>query len=163
MNSLGSMNELKNERDIFIISIYRAILMELLYNQKREIIEQNMSDSQVGSRKKHIINHTWILNGIINENLKSKKNHPIDVGIYDVRQCFDGLWPEDCLNDFYAYGIQDSDLSLLYNGCQDIEIKVRTPVGNTQTAKIDKNTHARGCDWFTCMFCDNLFIWKRVH
>ena len=60
------------------------------------------------------------------------------MGIYDVRQCFDGLWPKDCLKDFYAYGIQDSDLSLLYNGCQHIEIKVKTPHGNTQKAKIDK-------------------------
>ena len=53
-----------------------------------------MSDSQVGARSsKNIRNHTWILNGIINESNKSKKNSPINIGVYDVRQCFDGLWP----------------------------------------------------------------------
>ena len=110
----GSMNDLKNERGIFIVSIYRSILMKLLYNDKMEILDKNMSDSQVGARKnKNIRNHTWILNGVINEVLKKKSNTPIDIQIADVRQCFDGLWPEECLNDLFQYGIQDDALPLL--------------------------------------------------
>ena len=113
--------------------------MKLVYNDKMEILDKNMSDSQVGARKnKNIRNHTWILNGIINEVLKKKNNTPIDIQIVDVRQCFDGLWPEECLNDLYQYGIQDDCLPLLYNGFSDIEIKVKTPVGITQAAKIEK-------------------------
>ena len=34
----GSMNDLKNERGIFIVIIYMAILMKLLYNEKKEKI-----------------------------------------------------------------------------------------------------------------------------
>ena len=68
----GSMNDLKNERGIFLVSIYRSILIKLLYNDNRTIIDENMSDSQVGARRnKNIRNHTWILNGVINEVLKS--------------------------------------------------------------------------------------------
>ena len=47
----GSMNNLKNERGIFLVSIYRSILMKLLYNDNRKLIEENMSDSQVGARR----------------------------------------------------------------------------------------------------------------
>ena len=142
----GSMNDLK-KRGIFLVSIYRSVLMKLVYNDKMEILDKNMSDSQVGARKnKNIRNHTWILNGIINEVLKMKYNTPIDIQIVDVRQCFDGLWPEECLNDLYQYGIQDDCLPLLYNGFSDIEIKVKTPVGITQAAKIEK-TVMQGDVW----------------
>ena len=69
----GSMNDLKNERGIFLVSIYRSVLMKLVYNDKMEILDKNMSDSQVGARKnKNIGNHTWILNDIINKVLKKK-------------------------------------------------------------------------------------------
>ena len=74
---------------------------------------------------------------MINEVLKKKNNNPIDIQIVDVRQCFDSLWPEESLNDLFQYGIQDDCLQLLYNGCSDIKIKVKTPVGLTQEAKID--------------------------
>ena len=143
----GSMNDLKNERGIFLVSIYRAILMKLVYNDKMKILDENMSDSQVGARKnKNIRNHTWILNGVINEVLKKKSNSPVDIQIVDVKQCFDGLWPEECFNDLYQYGIQDDCLPLLYNGCQNINIKVKTPVGTTQEATIEK-TVMQGDVW----------------
>ena len=143
----GPMNDLKNERGIFLVSIYRSILMKLLYNDNRKIIDENMSDSQVGARRnKNIRNHTWVLNGVINEVLKSKNNPPLDVQIVDVKQCFDGLWPEECMNDLFQYGIKNYALPLLYDGCSDIEIKVKTPVGITHAAKID-NTVMQGDVW----------------
>ena len=112
-----------------------------------KILDENMSDSQVGARKnKNIRNHTWILNGVINEVLKKKSNSPVDIQIVDVKQCFDGLWPEECFNDLYQYGIKDDCLPLLYNGCQNINIKVKTPVGTTQEATIEK-TVMQGDVW----------------
>ena len=96
----GPMNDLKNESWIFLVSIYRAILMKLLYNDCRKIIEKDMSDSQVGAIiNKSIRNHTWVLNGVINEVLKSKNNPPLAIQTVDVKQCFVGLWPEECIND----------------------------------------------------------------
>ena len=121
--------------------------MKLVYNDKMKILDENMSDSQVGARKnKSIRNHTWILNGVINEVLKKKKNRPIYIQIVDVKQCFDRLWPEKSLNDLFWYGIQDDCLPLLYNSCSDIQIKVKTPVGTTQGAEIDK-TVMQGDVW----------------
>ena len=48
----GSRLLLKNERGIFRVAILRFILMRLIYNTKYEKIDKNMSDRQMGARKK---------------------------------------------------------------------------------------------------------------
>ena len=50
------------------------------------------------------------------------------------------------MNDLFQYGIKSDCLPLLYNGCSDIEIQVKTPMGLTQAAKIDK-TVMQGDVW----------------
>ena len=73
--------------------------MKMIYVDKYDDIDANMSDSQVGGRKgNHIRNHIWVLNGIICDVLSSKSRKPIDVQIFDYRQCFDSLWLEECMN-----------------------------------------------------------------
>ena len=63
----GKMNSLENDRGIFIINIFRSILLKLIYKEEYETIDSNMSDSNIGARKrKNIRNHIFILNGIIN-------------------------------------------------------------------------------------------------
>ena len=62
----GSKNDLINERGIFVVSTFRAILMKLLYNDKVDTLEEQMSTSQVGGRKNmNVRNHIWVLNSII--------------------------------------------------------------------------------------------------
>ena len=48
----GSKFLLKNKRGIFILSAVRTIFMRLLYNTQYETINKNMSDRNVGGRKK---------------------------------------------------------------------------------------------------------------
>ena len=48
----GSKLLLENQRGIFRISVLRGILMRLIYNEKYEIIDSNMSDCQMGARKR---------------------------------------------------------------------------------------------------------------
>ena len=128
--------------------------MKLLYNDNRKILDENMSYFQVGARRnKKIRNHTWILNGVIYEVLKSKNNPPIDIQIVDVKQCFDGLRPEECMDDLVQYDIKSDCLPLLYNGCSDIEIQVKTPIGLTQAAR--KDCYAGRCLGLPCIFCNH--------
>ena len=76
-----------------------------------------MSDSQVGGRKKRsICNHLFVLYSVINDAQVSKR--PIDINLYDVEKCFDGLWLDECLNDFYEAGIHDDKLALIHKGNQ---------------------------------------------
>ena len=80
----GSRIEPTNERGIFRISVLRYILMRLIYNMKYPAIDALMSDCQMGARKKKgCKNNIFIINGIIHDVLKSKKNNPVLLQIYD--------------------------------------------------------------------------------
>ena len=46
----GKKCDLSNERGIFIVSIFRYIMMRLMYRDKYDIIDANMSDSNIGAR-----------------------------------------------------------------------------------------------------------------
>ncbi len=148
----GSKNDLNSERGIFIVSIYRSIIMKLLYRDKYKTIESNMSISQVGARKNmNVRNYIWVLNAIIHDTLKNKKCDPIDLQILDIRQCFDSLWSEECISDLYQYGVKDSTLNLLYDSCKTSQVAVWTPVGLTERKNIE-NTVMQG-DVFGPIFC----------
>ena len=140
----GSKNELKSERGIFIVSTYRSIFMKLLFKDKYQQIENNMSSSQIGARKKvNVRNHLWILNSIIQDVLKKKS---IDLKQLDIRQCFDGLWPEECLSDIFRYGVQDHTINMLYDACKSTQVAMQTPVGITERKEIAK-TVMQGDVW----------------
>ena len=88
----GEKCDLQNDRG--------SILMRLIYLDKYEVLDQSMSDSQVGAKKgKSVRNHIWILNGVICDVLSSKKIPQIDLQIFDYKQCFDSLWLQECMND----------------------------------------------------------------
>ena len=64
-------------------------------------MNENMSDCNVGSRKKrNMKDHLLIIHGIINSVVNGNEEC-IDIQIYDLEKAFDGLWLEDCLNDIY--------------------------------------------------------------
>ena len=148
----GEKSDLNNDRGIFIVTIFHSLMMKLIYKDIYEIIDASMSDSQIGSRKgKNIRNHIWVLNSVISDTLSSKKKKPIDLGVYDYRQCFDGLWLEECLNDMYSGGLKDDKFNLLHNVNQHVNIAVKTPVGKTEVETIN-NVVMQG-DVFGPMLC----------
>ena len=126
--------------------------MKLIYQEIYEIIDKSMSDSQIGSRKgKNIRNHVWILNSILSDVLNTKKKKSVDIQIYDYKQCFDGLWLEECLNDMYTGGLKDNKLNLLYNANSIVNIVVKTAVGKTKQSSI-QNCVIQG-DVFAPLLC----------
>ena len=150
----GDKSNLENDRGIFIVTILRSILMKLIYNDEYECIDNSMSDSQVGARKKkNIRNHIWIVNGVICDVLSRKAKKPIDVHIYDYRQCFDSLWLEECLNDLYDSGLKNDKLALLFNINRNVEVVVKTPAGKTDRGNI-QNVITQG-DVFGPLLCSN--------
>ena len=148
----GSKRDLENERGIFVVTILRSILTRLIYIDYYSILDISMSDSQIGARKgKNIRNHLWIVYGVISDVLSSKTKKPIDIQLFDYKQCFDSLWLQECMNDFYSAGVQDDKFALLYNINANVEIAVRTPVGKTTRENIS-NAITQG-DVFGAMFC----------
>ena len=151
----GEKYNLENDRGIFLVSIFRSILMRLIYKNKYQTIDKNMSDSQVGARKgKSVRNHVWILNGIIQDVLSSKTKTPVDIQIFDYKQCFDTLWLEECLNNIYDSGVQDDQLALLYSINSHVNVAIKTPIGRT-TRKSIFNVITQG-DVFSPILCGNL-------
>ena len=92
-----------------------------------------------------------MLNGIICDILSSKKKSPVDIQIFDYKQCFDSLWLKDCLNDIYTGGLNDDKLALLYNINNNVKVAVKTPVGKTDHGNIE-NAIIQG-DVFAPILC----------
>ena len=111
--------------------------MRLIYLDKYVLSDKSMSDSQVGARKgKNVRNHIWMVNGIIADVLSSKSKKPVDIQIYDYKQCFDSLWLKECMNDLYSAGMNDDKFALLYNANTKVDIAIKTPVGKTERQSI---------------------------
>ena len=133
----GEKSSLENDRGIFLVNVLRNILMKLVYNDNYKIVDESMSDSQVGARRnKNIRNHIFLLNGMINEAMQSKRN--IEILIYDYRQCFDSLWLEECINDLFDAGIQNDHLPLIFEANKTNQVAVKTPFGLTNRKSVER-------------------------
>ena len=65
-------------------------------NDIYEVVDDNMSDSNVGGRKGRTIrDNLFIINGIINYALDEKID--IDINLYDIAKCFDAMWYQDTM------------------------------------------------------------------
>ena len=98
----------------------------------------------------NVRNHVWVLNGVIQDVLNRREAESIDVQILDIKQCFDKLWPEECLSDLYQYGIKDHTINLLYDGSLNNNIAIQTPVGITERKQVNK-TVMQGDIWGPAM------------
>ena len=109
---------------------------KLILSDIRDTVDSNMSDSQVGTRKKRSIrNHLFVLNSVINSVMK-KEGRAIDIQFYDIKKCFDTLWLHQCCNYLYEAGIKDDNLSLIYKGNSVNRITVLSPAGASKEAEI---------------------------
>ena len=95
----GPKNEMDSDRGVFNVTIFRHILDRLIYNDEYEKVDQNMTDSNVGARKKrNIRDNIYVLNAVMNSVLK-KEMGCVDLQIYDVSQSFGSLWlQEGCMS-----------------------------------------------------------------
>ena len=60
--SSGSRHDLESDRGIFSLSIWRKLIDKMIYLEKYPLIDQNMSDSNVGARKQKNIKKTPVYN-----------------------------------------------------------------------------------------------------
>ncbi len=145
----GSRFELVNDRGIFNMSIFRKIVDRLIYDDKYEHIDANMSDSNVGGRKgRSIRNHLFIVYGIINS-VMNNESPPIDIQLYDLKQCFDAMWLEESMNDIcetIPRDEWDKKIALVYKNNSNNQVAVKTPFGLTERIDIN-NIVTQGGVW----------------
>ena len=144
------------------MNIFRSIIMKLAYKDKYEIVDSNMSDSNVGARKhKNIRNHRFVKTGIMNDVL-ANKNESIDVQILDYKQCFDSMWLEEATNDLWEAGITDDKLALIFKSNEQVNVGVKTPFGMTERKMLDKIV-MQG-EIFGPLGCSvEGYLWKGMH
>ena len=123
-----NLQDISNHRGVFLINKLRGLLMRMLLNDHYQIIDDFMSDSNIGGRKERgIRDHLFIVNGVIHEHFNSNK--PVTFQILDYASCFDSMWQEEVTNDLFDAGIQNDKLALLYDINRTNNITVQTPVG----------------------------------
>ena len=111
-----SLHDIQNQRGIFLLSVFRTIIMKLLLKDCYEKVDKFMSDANAGGRKgKRVQDHLFIINGIIFEHARHKTNKHISIGIYDCEQCFDSLWQDEVINNLYDAGIQNKNCPFCKN------------------------------------------------
>ena len=117
-----------------MVSVLRMILDSLIYEDKYQVLDMNMSNSNVGARKqRNIRDHLFVVHGIMNSILNGEAA-PIDIQIYDVEKCFDALWLEDCMLDMFdtlPAEERDDKLALVYEMNKENYVVVNTAVGLT--------------------------------
>ena len=131
----GSKQDLNNDRGIFVVCVLRMILDSLIYQEKYPLIDSQMSNSNIGARKhRNIRDHLFIVYAVINSVINGNAD-PIDIQIYDVEKCFDGLWLKDCMLDLcenLPKNERDDKMSLLYKMNTENQVAINTAIGQTE-------------------------------
>ena len=97
----GDRSSFDSYRGLFRTPVFRNILDKLLYFDMYNVIDDNLTDCNVGSRKRrNIRDNLFVINAISNE-AKCKSNQPCDICVNDVRKCYDILWLQECINDIW--------------------------------------------------------------
>ena len=147
----GSRKEFENYRGIFRVCILRTILDRLIYNDEYPTIDENMTDTNVGARKKrNIRDNIFVINAITNHTIR-RSVKGIDIQIFDAYKCFDKLWAKECINDMFENGFKSDKLPLLVKENEGAQVAIKTSRGITKRVDIS-NVIMQGTVWGS-LFC----------
>ena len=135
----GGKCDLNNDRGVHSVTKFRAIIDKLLYNDKYSEIDSNMSDCNVGGRRNRSIrDNLFVIYAVINDALSYQKV-AIDIQFYDQRQCFDGMWYEETMNDMWeSMNTKDDKFALISEMNSSVDLFVKTPVGDSEVFTLER-------------------------
>ena len=114
----------------------RSVIDRLAYNDYYQIVDQKMSDSNVGGRvNRSIVDNLFVIYAIQNEALR--KNISVDVLLMDLSKCFDKMWSQETMNDLFDLGVQNDRFVLVSKMNEECIVTVKTPVGVTDTFTLE--------------------------
>ena len=142
----GSRNDFDCYRGIFRVTIFRSILDRLIYNDEYNNIDGNLTDCNVGARKKrNIRDNIFVINAIMNS-VKKKNEEALDFQVYDIEKCFDALWLHEVINCLYEAGLRNDKLPLLFLENNNAQVAIKSNGGLSQRVSI-KNIIMQGSVW----------------
>ena len=128
------------------MTVLRSVLDRLMYNDMYHIIDENLTDGNVGARKnRNIRDNLFVLGAVVNSVVKGKEA-PIQLQVQDVEKCFDKLWLEATTNALYESGMNNNMLNLIYNENKQAKIAVKIN-GNLSKRVTVKNVEMQGSVW----------------
>ena len=149
--------DMGNQRGIFGLTIFKKILHNLILNDLYDDIDKNMTDSNIGGRKKRMpADHLFVLYGIMDSVLNDKNKDPIDILVFDVEKAFDKLFLEECANDLLDVlpeSNKDDKINLLYLSNESSSVSVNTPFGPTNRIEVNRIVEQGGSSGG--IFCAN--------
>ena len=133
----SSRLSLDNQRGIFSVVKIRSILDKLLYEDIYPEVDEKMSDSNVGARKKRSIrDNLFVLYSVMGDALDSGID--LEVAYYDLAKCFDSMWWEGTSNDLWDKNVTDDKFALICALNQQCNVSVKTTVGQTDRFELRK-------------------------
>ena len=122
----GSHKDFNNYRGVFRVTVLRSILDRLTYNDAYSTIDENLTDGNVGARKRRNIRDNIFIVGAVSNSVLNGKQQPIQITVTDVEKCFDKLWLQATINALYEAGLTCDILNLLYieNKTAQVAVKV---------------------------------------
>ena len=142
----GPRNEFSSYRGIFRVSVFRAILDRLIYNDEYPNIDKNLSDSNVGARKtRNVRDNIFVLNAILNSH-KNNLKEALDLQVYDVEQCFDAMWLHEVISSLFSAGMTNDKLPLLFLENRNAQVAIKTSGGISKRTTIS-NIIMQGSVW----------------
>ena len=106
---------------MFRVTVFRSILDRLIYNDSYHIVDEHLTDGNVGARKyRNIRDNIFVLGTVTNSVINGNQN-PIQVQIQDA----DKLWLQETTNALYEAGIQRDMLNLLFLENQRAQVAIK--------------------------------------
>ena len=65
-----------------------------MYNDSSEMIDENLTDGNVGARKERGVRDNMFVLGAITNSVVNGNSAPIQVQVMDIQKCFDKMWLE---------------------------------------------------------------------
>ena len=135
LHKKNSKQDYSNYRGILRVATLRSILDRLIYNSCYETIDSNLSDGNVGARKRRGCRDNIFVLSAISNSVINGKAEPIQIQVTDVKTCFDILWLQSSINSLYENGLTNDMLNLLYIENKNVQIAVK--VNDNITKRID--------------------------
>ena len=141
-----SKQDFENYRGVFRVNILRSIIDRLIYNSCYETIDDNLTDGNVGARKRRGCRDNIFVISAISNSIVNGTSEPIQLQVTDVKTCFDKLWLQSSINSLYDAGLQNDMLNILYIENKNIQIAVK--VNDKLSERINvKNVELQGSVW----------------
>ena len=138
-----SKNDFSNYRGVFRVTILRSILDRLIYNSSYEVIDSNLTDGNVGARKRRGCRDNMFVLSAINNSILNGNSDPIQLQVTDIKTCFDKMWLQTSTNALYECGLRNDMLSLMF--LENMNAQIAIKVNNKLTRRIDvQNVEMQG-------------------